>query len=154
MSRELFSKQTYILIAMYGFILNAIWEFAQAGPLYDMWEEVSTVAGMFHITMAIFGDVVMVVIICILAGWICDPQKLFSLSFKASVCMLILGFIAGMVLEWTAKVLGWWTYNEQMPTITLFEETVGLSPLLQMTLLPFFSMLLAVKAGKINSRSK
>lgn len=149
MSREFFSKQTFILITMYGFNLNTIWEFAQAGPLYDMWEEVSTAAGLSHITMAILGDVVMV-----LAGWICGPQKLFSLSFTASACMLMLGFVAGMAQEWTAKVLGWWTYNEWMPTITLFDETVGLSPLLQMTLLPFFSMLLAGKTGKINNRSK
>lgn len=142
-----FSKQALYIIAGYGFVLNTIWEFAQAGPLYDMWDEVTLAAGLFHITMAILGDVFIVLAISILAGWICGTSDMLALSWKAILCMLTLGFISGLFLEWFAKTMNWWTYNDLMPTITLFGETVGLSPLAQMALLPSFSVILSVKFG-------
>lgn len=142
-----FSKQALYIIAGYGFVLNTIWEFAQAGPLYDMWEEVSIASGLFHITMAIIGDVVIVLTIAILAAWICGLSDILDITWKASACMLITGFISGLFLEWFAKTMNWWTYNDLMPTISLFGETVGLSPLLQITLLPYLSVVLAVKVG-------
>jgi hypothetical protein len=61
--------------------------------------------------------------------------------------MITVGFVSGLILEWSAKFMDWWTYSELMPTITLFGETVGVSPVMQMTLLPFFSMLLTVKSS-------
>lgn len=142
-----FSQRVLLAIAAYGFILNAVWEFAQAGPLYDMWTEVLLAAGLFHIMMAIIGDMFIVVIIGVLAAWICGVSEVLALSWKASAYMLSMGFIIGLFLEWFAKVLDWWTYNDLMPTIILFGETVGLSPLLQITLLPFLSVFLTVKLG-------
>ena len=89
----------------------------------------------------------MVLLITLLAGWICGPTKLLSLSLAASSCMLMTGLIAGISLEWAAKWFDWWSYSELMPAFSLFGETVGLSPLMQMTLLPFLSILLATKLG-------
>ncbi len=142
-----FSKRTLGIIAGHGLMLNAIWELAQAGPFYDMWAEVSVAAGLFHITMAIIGDVFLVLAISILAGWICGTSNVLALGWQAILCMLAIGFITGLFLEWSAKVLNWWTYNDLMPTITLFGETVGWSPLLQITLLPLASVVLAIKFG-------
>lgn len=147
MSKTFFSKRTLLCLAAYGFLLNVIWEFAQAGPLYEIWDEVTLAAGLFHITLAIIGDVLMVLLISVLTGWICGFNKLRSLSPAAGGCMITVGFVSGLILEWSAKFMDWWTYSELMPTITLIEETVGVSPVMQMTLLPFFSMLLTVKSS-------
>jgi len=142
-----FSRRALSIIAGYGFVLNAIWEFAQAGPLYDMWAKVSLASGLFYITMAIIGDVFIVLGVSTVVGWTAGTSNMLALSWKASFSMLTIGFIAGFFLEWAAKAMNWWTYNELMPTITLFGETVGLSPLLQVTFLPFLSVFLAIKFG-------
>lgn len=147
--RLLLPKHILIPIAVYGLILNAIWEFAHAGPLYDMWEKVSLGSGLFHITLAILGDMLIVLAISIIAVVICGPADLLSLGFKSFLCMLLMGFMAGLLLEWIPKSLGWWTYNDLMPTLTVMGERIGLSPLLQITTLPSLSVLLAVKTQPI-----
>jgi len=139
------SKNTLYAVALYGLILNTMWEFAHAGPLYDMWKEVSTTAGIIHITLAIAGDVVLMVGIATIAVWVCGVNDVLSLGWKASICLLSTGFIFGLFLEWTAKALDFWTYNDLMPGLSLFGESVGLSPLLQITLLPFLSLFMALK---------
>ena len=142
-----FSRRALGIIAGHGLMLNALWEVAQAGPLYGMWAEVSVAAGLFHITMAIIGDVFLVLAISILAGWICGTSNVLALGWQTIVCMCTIGLVTGLVLEWSAKALNWWTYSEFMPTITLFGETLGWSPLLQITLLPLASVVLTIKFG-------
>lgn len=138
-------KKIWRDILLFGLILNTIWEFAHAGPLYDMWKEVSTAAGLFHITMAILGDAIIVLSIAAFARWLCGLTRVLSLTWDAVICILTTAFFSALFLEWSAKFLNWWTYNESMPTLTLFGETVGLSPLLQITILPFLSIFLAIK---------
>lgn len=133
-------KYRFITIALYGLILNTIWEFVQAGPLYDMWEEVS---------LAILGDVLLVLGVAGASVIICGSSNVFPLSLKGCISLITIGFIAGLLLEWIAKALDWWTYNELMPVISVMGETVGLAPLLQVTLLPFLSVLLTDKAGGV-----
>ncbi len=143
--KQLLPVSVLLKIAFYGLILNAIWEFAHAGLLYDMWNEVPLAKGLFHIMLAILGDMLIVLAISIVAVLICGLSDLLSLGYKSFLCMLLIGFTAGMVLEWIPKLLGWWTYNDLMPTLTIMGETVGLSPLLQITLLPSLSVFLAIK---------
>lgn len=142
-----FFRPTLVWIAFYGFILNTIWEFAHAGWLYDMWQEVSLLDGLFHIFLAILGDVLIVVTISLLAVLICGPSDLLKLGFKSSLCLLLTGFMAGLLLEWAAKMLNWWNYNDLMPIINFMDESIGLSPLLQIFFLPFISVFLAIKIG-------
>lgn len=141
----LFLKKITRDIVLIGLILNAIWEFAQAGPLYDMWKEVSTAAGLFHISMAILGDAVIVLSIAAFAQWLCRLTSVLSLTWDVVICILVTAFFSALFLEWSAKFLDWRTYNELMPTLTVFGETVGLSPLHQITFLPFLSIFLAIK---------
>lgn len=136
---------TGLRIALYGLALNAAWEFGHAGPLYDMWDEVGLWKGLFHITLAILGDAVIVLGVALLACRCVGPHHVLSFSWKGCLALLALGFTAAVGLEWIAKALGWWTYNELMPTLHVFGEPVGLSPVAQITLLPALSVLLAAR---------
>ena len=130
-------------IALWGFVLNAGWEFGHAGPFYDMWEEVGLGDGMFHIWLAILGDVVIVFGVALIACQCVGRPNVLSMSWRGCLALLGVGLIAAIGLEWTAKMLDWWTYNNRMPTLTVFDETVGLSPVAQVTLLPALSVYLA-----------
>lgn len=70
-------------IAAYGLGLNAIWEFAQAGPLYDMWAEVGFGSGLFHITLAILGDALIVLGIAGAASVCVGPGHVLRCTWKA-----------------------------------------------------------------------
>ena len=129
----------------YGLVLNAIWEFAHAGTLYDMWTEVSLWKGLFHITLAILGDVLIVLFVASAAALCVGRRQVLGATWKGCAAMLAIGLGAAIVLEWIPRQLGWWTYNELMPTVTIFGETVGLSAVAQITLLPALSVVLATR---------
>jgi len=59
-----------------------------------------------------------------------------------------LGFVAGTLLEWFARVLNLWSYSALMPTITVASVAVGLAPVIQITILPAASLCLAVIFSK------
>lgn len=54
-----------------------------------------------------------------------------------------IGFAAAVLLEWLARRVDLWSYSSAMPTVGMFGEAVGLAPLLQITLLPVFSVYFA-----------
>ncbi|MFB6273596.1 MAG: hypothetical protein ABEL51_11950 [Salinibacter sp.] len=132
-------------IAGYGFVLNAVWEFAQAGPLYDMWTEVGLWDGFFHITLAILGDVLIVLGVTGVAALCMGRRSVLCATWNGCAAMLAAGLVTAIGLEWIARMLDWWTYNDLMPTLRVFGETVGLSPVAQITLLPALSVLLAAR---------
>lgn len=132
-------------IAAWGLGLNAVWEFAHAGPLYDMWAEVGFGSGLFHITLAILGDGLIVLGVAGAASFCVGPRHVLRCTWKAAAVMLGIGLVAAFVLEWIPRELGWWTYNELMPTLHALGETVGLAPLAQITLLPVLSVFLATR---------
>lgn len=134
-------------IALWGFALNAGWEFVHAGPFYDMWEEVGLGSGLFHIGLAILGDVVLVLGVTLAASGGVGRRNVLNVSWQGCVALLAAGLAAAIGLEWAAKTLGWWTYNAWMPTLTVFDETVGLSPVAQVTLLPALSVWLATRSS-------
>lgn len=132
-------------VALYGFVLNALWEFGHAGLLYDMWDEVRFWDGMFHITLAILGDVVIVLGVTLLAGWCVGLHSVLPPNWKGWFALFFVGLLAGIGLEWIAIAQDWWTYNDRMPTLTVFDETVGLSPVIQVMMTPAMSVLLATR---------
>ena len=128
-------------IAIWAFILNAVWEFGHAGPLYDMWSEVSLTSGLFHITIAILGDVLIVFAVSCVVG----VRHVLPPELRGAAALPRFGLIAGTVLERLARSFDWWTYNERMPTIDVLGDAVGLSPVMQIALLPALSVYLAFR---------
>ena len=131
-------------IAAYGFLLNMLWEFGQCGFLYDMWDW-GFWRGSAWMWGAIIGDVGIVLGVAALTRFAVGDKALISASVREWTALLAVGFVAGVLLEWLAKVLELWAYTELMPTITLFEHTVGVSPIVQITVLPALSVMVATR---------
>jgi len=129
-------------IAVYGFLLNMLWEFVQCTVLYDMWSW-----GFWRATAwmwgAIAGDVVIVLGVVGLARLAVGADPLVSLNLQGWAGLLLIGFGASVGLEWAARALGLWGYSAWMPTITVLGHTVGLSPIVQVTGLPALSVAIA-----------
>jgi hypothetical protein len=145
-------KQKHILpirkIIWHAFLLNIIWEFFQCTFLYDMWH-FSFWRATIYMWVAIFGDVIIVTGITTLAYWMAGGKNIRVMNAKGWMVLLIIGFIAGILLEWFAIALELWNYSHLMPTLIIFEEPVGLAPVLQIAFLPALSVWLAVRTGKI-----
>lgn len=138
-------------IALWGFLLNMLWEFGQCTVLYDMWSW-----GFWRATVwmwgAILGDVLIVLGVAALARWAVGarplaPRGARSLDVRGWTALLVVGFVASVFLEWAAQVLGLWGYSDLMPVIDVFGHTVGLSPVVQVTALPALSVYLAARSS-------
>lgn len=129
-------------IALWGFLLNMLWEFVQCTVLYDMWSW-----GFWRATAwmwgAILGDVVIVLGVTLLAGFAAGARHLAPPDRIGLTAMLGFGFAASIVLEWAAKSLHLWAYSDLMPVVEIASYEVGLSPIAQVTFLPAASVYLA-----------
>lgn len=114
-------------IALYGFLLNMLWEFGQCTVLYDMWSW-----GFWRAIVwmwgAIFGDVLIVLGVAGLAHLVVGAGPLINLHPRGWIALLAVGFVTSVVLEWVARALALWGYSAWMPTLTIWGHTVGLSP--------------------------
>ncbi|ARA92144.1 hypothetical protein AWN76_002455 [Rhodothermaceae bacterium RA] len=139
-------------IALWGFALNAFWEFAQCTVLYDMWDW-----GFWRATVwmwgAIFGDILIVLSVVALARLLTGTLHVLRMDRQAFGALLGVGLVAAVFLEWAAQVLDLWEYSSRMPTIDVLGREVGLSPILQVTLLPLLSTYLACKTFQTTGTS-
>ncbi len=131
-------------IALYGLVLNTLWEFGQCMILYDMWgwSFWRTTVWMWG---AILGDVLIVLGVAFLAGLLVGTRRLLPPDRAGWAALLGIGFLAGILLEWLALVLHLWDYSAWMPTVAFLGYDVGLSPIVQVTFLPALSVYLAAR---------
>lgn len=94
---------------------------------------------------AIFGDVVIVLGGVGLAGLAIGQLHLVPPDRRGWAALLAFGLAWSLVLEWGAQALDLWGYSDYMPTLTVFGHTVGLSPVVQVTMLPALSIYLAAR---------
>ena len=122
-------------IALWGFGLHALWEFAECTLLYDMWEW-----GFWRATAwmwgAIAGDVVITLGVALGAALAVGARRLDPPDRVGWGALLGVGVVASVGLEWGAQALELWGYSDLMPTVTVLGHTVGLSPVVQVTTLP------------------
>jgi len=131
-------------IALWGFFLNMIWEFVQCPFLYSMgtWDFWRATAWMWG---AIVGDVFIVLGVVGLARLAVGSSSLRELDARGWTALIAVGFVAAVFLEWAAQVLGLWGYSSLMPTLNVAGHTVGLAPIIQITLLPAASAYLGTR---------
>lgn len=126
-------------IALWGLVLNMLWEFGQCTVLYDMWSW-----GFWRATAwmwgAILGDVVIVLGVVLGAVLLVGARRVAPPDAVGWATLLGVGFVASVGLEWAAQALGLWGYSDLMPTLTVLGHTVGLSPIVQVTTLPALSV--------------
>jgi hypothetical protein len=125
--------RTLATLLAIGVPLNFIWEIAQM-PLYV--EDGKLLEFAVHCIVPSLGDGVIVLII-FGVGWIVWRRVDWFVrpQWPARILMLVTGLIIAVVIEWVAVYgMGRWSYAENMPVLPILN--VGLSPVLQMLLLP------------------
>ena len=105
-------------VAVTSFMLNFIWELAQ-GPLYEGFEY-----DLKHISF------------CALAS-VADMLMVFILL------LVLVGFFGAILAEVWHTARGDWAYVDAMPRLPVAE--VGISPVLQFTILPWLIFLICKK---------
>lgn len=139
--------------AIWGFLLNAGWEFVQCPVFYDMWNW-----GLWRATIwmwgAIFGDVLIVLGVGAVCVLLVGHRALSPPTRCGWTALIGVGFVASIALEWLARTLSLWGYSAWMPTITVLDHTVGLSPIVQITTLPALSIYLATRSNSETDASR
>lgn len=118
-----------------AFLLHLIWENAQA-PLYVGYGYFSQ-----HFPLCLvstIGDVVITLAVLVFIRLLKKDTPQTAFDFLA---LAIIGFIVAIIIEQNALLAGKWSYTSVMPIITFLK--VGLTPVLQMTLLLPLSFYLA-----------
>lgn len=136
------NKSKMLKVIFWAFLLNTIWEFTQCLFFYEMWDW-----GFWKATLwmwgAVFGDILIVLGLWQGLRMLFKPTNLLKKTKVKYLLLLALSFGASIFLEWMALYLELWTYDTSMITINLFNYKVGLTPVLQITLLPALSVYLA-----------
>jgi hypothetical protein len=122
-------------VAIFAFLLNLPWEFAQV-PLFEGMPSAGHWRAIQVCGRAALGDVVItlvafwgIAIAVRLRSWILRPTSRQVAGFVA------IGVVITILMEWLAtQVFGRWAYAEAMPVVPVLG--VGLSPLLQWIVLP------------------
>lgn len=138
-----FSDDVLPKLAVYAFVLNAAWEYAQLLPLYTCWEEWQPWQRALLPLACTVGDVVIVLGVAGLTEILLGAAHLTPPSVVGIASLLGLGFTAGVLLEWMALELGLWAYKPAMPTLRIGSWRIGFLPVLQITVLPALSVFLA-----------
>lgn len=140
-------KKPLVKLIFISFFLHIVWENAQA-PLYLGY--VSLSEQFFICFIGTIGDVVFTLAVyCCVA--LISGNYLWFLKTKNKY-FLILGFVGlifAIIVEKVALTFGIWGYKKLMPTIPYLN--VGITPLLQMTMLLPSSFYIAGKLQNKNS---
>lgn len=126
-------------VSIFAFLLNLVWEYSHL-PLYDCMDHWNLPRKILYPFLAAIGDAVIVLGILYGAGWISGivGAGLATTGFWA-VHLLTALFIA-VLLEWVAIRAKLWGYRSSMPAFTITGRSVGMSPLLQITLTPSLAL--------------
>ncbi len=126
------NKETCLyIIAIVAFIFNFVWE-----NLHDSWyADYNIIMRRFFYFGCTLGDVFLVFFVYGLVAWI-QKDLLWLKHFPRGGLLLTLVFsmVIAVLAEGIALKLQLWNYNEKMPLVPVIG--IGLSPFLQITLLP------------------
>ena len=126
---------------LFAFLLNVTWEILQI-PLYKggvyQWEHI------LFCVLASVADVIMVLLIYFGLAFIYkNALWIKNLSISRIINLVLTGGIGAVVAETMHLSIGTWSYAASMPLIPLVK--VGLSPVSQFMILPFFIYILSLK---------
>ena len=133
-----------LTIFFIGFFLNLVWENVQA-PLYEgytnFWD---------HFIMCFWASLVDAAVILLLhslfAIWYKDLFWIKHLNWKNGLLLMLAGVAVALGFEYWAFENEVWAYTERMPVVGVLE--IGLSPLLQMMLLPLITLYVSYRMVK------
>ncbi|MDP2789036.1 MAG: hypothetical protein Q8O46_03230 [bacterium] len=135
-----------IILSLIAFFSHVIWENMQA-PLFQGYA--SFVSHFSMCLVGTVGDVVITLFVYVLVALLKnDFNWIATLNKKDIVVLAVIGFFIAVGIEWRALLFGRWAYADAMPIIPYLE--VGLTPILQMTLLLPLSMYLTKKIAPLS----
>lgn len=138
-ANEAKDDRTKLLVSIFavGFILNLIWENAQA-PLYKGYGGFQT-----HFSICFWASLLDAAIILLLTFLISFWRKSFdwiiNMNWEETVVLMSFGGILAVIFEVLALEFDVWSYSSTMPLLPFFN--IGLTPLLQMIILPSLTIL-------------
>lgn len=97
--------------------------------------------------MAIFGDILIVLGLWKITTLLVPSAHFYHPNIAGFVILLVISFLTAIFLEWLALELELWEYDSSMPVITVGNREVGISPILQITILPALSIFAADRFG-------
>lgn len=129
-------KTRYIVtLVIVAFLLHFIWENAQA-PLYAGYSSFGQ-----HLPICFIGTIGDAVITLFVLACIWLLKKDRPQTISDFLALAIIGFIVAVLIEKNALLVGRWNYSSAMPVIPWIK--VGLTPIIQMTMLLPLSFYLA-----------
>ena len=130
-----------------GFILNLVWENAQA-PLFNGYQNL--IQHFMPCFWATIGDAVIILLLYeFYVFWYKDRYWIKHMKVRQIVTLMIVGAVLVVFMEWGALASGRWSYTEYMPIVPIFD--VGLLPVLQMMFLPaltFYGVAISINKNK------
>lgn len=120
------------LVTIVGFLANLVWENAQA-PLYEGFMSFQEHFMMCFIASVVDAGVVLLLYLAFALGY-GNPFWIDDLNWKSGTLLIILGGMIAFSFEKHALSADMWDYADGMPIIPVLK--VGLSPMLQLMLLP------------------
>lgn len=128
-----------LYITVIGFLLNLFWEVVQR-PLYEGYE--GFLDTFFTCLWASVVDVLAILVFWVLfASFYKDPFWIKNINWKAASLLILLGGAVAVGFEQLAHRESYWLYTDAMPVVPYLDT--GLSPLLQMMLLPLLTFWLS-----------
>jgi len=119
-------------IVVISVLLNFIWEMAQMPFYKDMPWNFNTIVFCFAASL---GDSVMILIIFFIGViFLKDNYWIKDFNLRNILFTLSAGLILAVIVELAALSLGLWNYSSLMPKLIFLD--IGLSPVLQMLILP------------------
>jgi hypothetical protein len=131
------SYRRWAMIALELFILNFLWEMAQA-RFYSSMSGLPFWSAAWLCTRAAAADVVLLALYFVIAALVArDAAWPLHPTSKAVAAFLVVGLLATAGIEQWALATRRWRYSDEMPMIF----GVGALPLLQWVLMPVLSVL-------------
>ncbi len=142
------SFRNLILLIIISFFLHLAWEYLHL-PFYTGYEHLSSTIPIP--VWATIGDVAYTLGAILLVSLFKGNLTWFrEARMKDYIGLAILGFCIALFVEYKAVVFHRWYYTNRMPIISLLN--VGLSPILQMTILLPLSVFLTKTFSRIISK--
>jgi len=127
-----------------GFILNLVWENAQA-PLFNGYQ--NFVQHFIPCFRATIGDAIIIFLFYeFYSFWYKNRDWIARMKIGQIVALMVIGAVLAVFMEWGALASGRWSYGEFMPVIPILG--VGLLPVFQMVLLPPITFYVVAKFNK------
>ena len=120
------------------------WEIAHS-PLYTLWRDATAEYIAFAVAHCTLGDILIGTAALLLALVILRQRALARWRWRRIAALTtVLGIAYTVFSEWmNVSLLRSWSYTDSMPIVQLGETDIGLTPLLQWTVVPVLSLGLA-----------